>query len=118
MSGLVVDTSFTALRVVRELGQIIQSQGCPRIIVSDNGTELVSNAILGWQEELGIEWHYIAPGKPMQKRLSRRVLERAPIRQSQRCRPDHQGMEDRLQHQPTTHEPQRAHTGRVRNTRR
>ena len=64
--GLVVDTSLTALRVVRELGQIIESRGCPRMIVSDNGTEFTSNAILAWQEELGIEWHYIAPGKPMQ----------------------------------------------------
>jgi putative transposase len=63
---LVVDTSLTALRVVRELGQIIESRGCPRMVVSDNGTELTSNAILAWQEERGIEWHYIAPGKPMQ----------------------------------------------------
>ena len=36
------------------------------MIVSDNGTEFTSNAILAWQEELGIEWHYITPGKPMQ----------------------------------------------------
>jgi transposase InsO family protein len=36
------------------------------MIVSDNGTEFTSNAILDWQEELGIEWHYVAPGKPMQ----------------------------------------------------
>jgi putative transposase len=64
--GLVVDTSLTALRVVRELGQIIESRGCLRMIVSDNGTEFTSNAILAWQEEFGIEWHYIAPGKPMQ----------------------------------------------------
>ena len=36
------------------------------MIVSDNGTELTSNAILAWQQERGVEWHYIAPGKPMQ----------------------------------------------------
>jgi len=36
------------------------------MIVSDNGTELTSNAMLAWQEEHAIEWHYIAPGKPMQ----------------------------------------------------
>ena len=36
------------------------------MIVSDNGTELTSNAILAWQQEHGVEWHYIAPGKPMQ----------------------------------------------------
>lgn len=30
------------------------------------GTELTSNAILSWQEDRKVEWHYIAPGKPMQ----------------------------------------------------
>ncbi len=50
--GLIVDTSLTALHVARELGQIIESRGCPRMIVSDNGTES-SNAILAWHEERG-----------------------------------------------------------------
>jgi putative transposase len=36
------------------------------MIVSDNGTELTSHAVLRWVEEIGIEWHYIAPGKPVQ----------------------------------------------------
>jgi AhpD family alkylhydroperoxidase len=36
------------------------------MIVSDNGTELMSNAILAWSAEMGVEWHYIMPGKPMQ----------------------------------------------------
>jgi len=31
-----------------------------------SGTELTSNAILKWQEDRRVEWHYIAPGKPMQ----------------------------------------------------
>ena len=35
-------------------------------IVSDNCTELTSNAILKWCTEHKVEWHYIAPGKPMQ----------------------------------------------------
>lgn len=30
------------------------------------GTELTSNAVLAWCSEIGVEWHYIAPGKPMQ----------------------------------------------------
>lgn len=33
------------------------------------GTEFTSNAMLGWQQENGVEWHYIAPGKPMQNGL-------------------------------------------------
>jgi putative transposase len=36
------------------------------MIVSDNGTELTSRAILQWQEDNSVEWHYIAPGKPTQ----------------------------------------------------
>ena len=37
-----------------------------RWIVSDHGTEFTSNAILSWAGEQRVEWHYIAPGKPMQ----------------------------------------------------
>lgn len=64
--GLVADTSLTGPRVARELDRIVEHRGCPCMIVSDNGTEFTSNAILAWQEQRGVEWHYIAPGKPMQ----------------------------------------------------
>jgi putative transposase len=30
------------------------------------GTELTSNAILAWTGQTGVNWHYIAPGKPVQ----------------------------------------------------
>lgn len=36
------------------------------MIVSDHGTELTSNAILARSKDHRVEWHYIAPGKPMQ----------------------------------------------------
>jgi putative transposase len=36
------------------------------MIVSDNSTGLTCNAMLKWTAENGVEWHYIAPGKPMQ----------------------------------------------------
>lgn len=36
------------------------------MIVSDNRTELSSNAILKWCVEHKVKWHDIAPGKPMQ----------------------------------------------------
>jgi putative transposase len=60
------DTSISGRRVARELTAIIQRRGKPALIVSDNGTEFTSNAMLAWAEEHRIEWHYIAPGKPMQ----------------------------------------------------
>jgi transposase InsO family protein len=34
--------------------------------VSDNGTELTGMTVLRWCQEMRIEWHYIAPGKPTQ----------------------------------------------------
>lgn len=62
----VPDTSISGRRVVRELTDLIALRGKPGMIVSDNGTELTSNAVLAWCGELAVEWHYIAPGKPMQ----------------------------------------------------
>jgi len=41
---MVVDTSLTGLRVARELDRIAERRGYPIMIVSDNGTELTSNA--------------------------------------------------------------------------
>jgi len=60
------DTSISGRRAVRELTALIERRVRPGMIVSDNGTELTSNAILKWYAEHKIEWHYIAPGKPMQ----------------------------------------------------
>lgn len=60
------DTSISGRRVARELAALIERRGKPGMIVSDNGTELTSNAILTFATERKIEWHYIAPGKPMQ----------------------------------------------------
>jgi len=64
--ALVADTSLSGARMVRELNTLIAKRGKPRTIVSDNGTELTSMAVLKWCQDTGIEWHYIAPGKPMQ----------------------------------------------------
>ncbi len=65
----IVDTSLSGIRVARELDLIAERRGQPCMVVSDNGTELTSNAILKWQEDRQVEWHYIAPGKPMQNGL-------------------------------------------------
>jgi putative transposase len=64
--GLVADTSLSGLRVARELDRIIEERGKPRMIVSDNGSEFTSNAILQWAARTKVDWHYIAPGKPIQ----------------------------------------------------
>jgi len=64
--GLVADTSLSGARAVRELDKLIRLYGKPGTIVSDNGSELTSRAILDWQNKTGVNWHYIAPGKPTQ----------------------------------------------------
>jgi putative transposase len=64
--ALVADTSLPGIRVVRELDALVASRGRPAMIVSDNGTELTSMAMLRWSQEHQVEWHYIAPGKPTQ----------------------------------------------------
>src|SRR5258707_2854564 len=65
--ALVADTSIGGRRVARELDAIIGWRGKPATIVSDNGTGLTSNAILGWAHQRKNGRHYIAPGKPQQK---------------------------------------------------
>lgn len=64
--ALVPDTSISGLRVTRELDRALELRGIPKTIVSDNGTEFTSMAILKWVQNNGIDWHYIQPGKPTQ----------------------------------------------------
>ena len=64
--ALVADTSLSGLRVARELDAVAAARGLPEAVVSDNGTELTSTAILAWSQARGVGWHYIAPGKPQQ----------------------------------------------------
>lgn len=61
-----VDSSIAGTRVVRELDRLIAMRGRPSLIVSDNGTEFTSNAVLSWSDQRQLAWHYIAPGKPFQ----------------------------------------------------
>ncbi|WP_156944557.1 IS3 family transposase [Bradyrhizobium sp. Ec3.3] len=64
--ALVADTSLSGSRVARELDRLVIERGKPKMVVSDNGSELTSNAILTWADQSRVAWHYIAPGKPMQ----------------------------------------------------
>lgn len=63
---LIADFSFSGERVARELSALIRIYGRPACIVSDNGTEFTSKAMLRWQDESKVEWHFIDPGKPQQ----------------------------------------------------
>lgn len=63
---MIADTSISGARVARELDALVRIYGKPACIVSDNGTEFTSKAVLKWADEDGVEWHYIDPGKPQQ----------------------------------------------------
>jgi len=64
--GAIPDTSIPGRRVAREMTAIVERNGKPKMIVSDNGTEFTCNAMLAWCRDNNIDWHFIAPGKPMQ----------------------------------------------------
>lgn len=56
--AFVVATSLARSRVARELDHMIALSGKPQAVVSDDGTELTSSAILRpWQGRS--EWHYM-----------------------------------------------------------
>ena len=54
--AVVADVSLSGRRVARELDRLIAWRGTPKAIVSDNGTELTSNAILFWTDD----WHRVS----------------------------------------------------------
>jgi len=101
-------------------------RGRPAMVVSDNGTELTGMAVLRWCVQARIEWHYIAPGKPTQKRLRRELQRSAARRTAQRdavhvARPGPRpagGLAERLQRGPTTQLARRPDTQRVRRSQR
>src|SRR5262245_30335052 len=64
--ALIPDTSLSGLRVARKLDALIARRGRPKSCVSDICTELTSKAILNWSRTRGVDWHYIAPGRPQQ----------------------------------------------------
>ena len=45
-------------RMARELDALIARRGRPATIVSDNGTEMTSRAMLEWTNRTGVDWHY------------------------------------------------------------
>jgi len=59
---------ISGVRVVAREPEAIGERGSryPSIAVDDSGTELNSSAMLKWRQDRAVEWHSIAPGKPMQ----------------------------------------------------
>jgi len=60
------DYGFTGERVTRILDILSISRGLPDTIMSDNGPEFQSKAVIRWTARNRVNWHYIQPGKPNQ----------------------------------------------------
>src|SRR5215213_1299409 len=52
----IADTSISGQRVARELTTLVAWRGKPELIVSDNGTEVTSTAMLAWTGEHQVAW--------------------------------------------------------------
>jgi len=109
-------------RVARELDAIIARRGRPLTLVSDNGTEFTSMAILRWSQDRGIDWQYIAPGKPIQNAFIEsfngsfgdECLKRDAVLVTGASRRTDRRMEGGLQHSSTTLLAGQHHAQRVR----
>jgi putative transposase len=60
------DTSISGVRVVRLLEELATIRGLPQTLVSDNGPEFTSRAMLTWAQHRSVTPHFIDPGKPTQ----------------------------------------------------
>jgi hypothetical protein len=76
--ALVVDTSISGRRAARALDAIVAARSKPLMIVSDNGTELTSHAILRWQEERGIGWQCLPAAHQPRRSGPERVCSPVP----------------------------------------
>jgi putative transposase len=52
--GLIADTSLSGRRVARELDAMAAIRGYPAAVLSDNGTELTSIAVLAWSQDRAV----------------------------------------------------------------
>ena len=63
---LMADTSISSARVDRELDAPVRVNEKPACIVSDNGTEFTTRAILRWANHIVVDRRSIDPGNPQQ----------------------------------------------------
>lgn len=72
----VPDTSICSKQLVLDLTDLIAGRGKPGMIVSDNRTEMISNAALEWCGTAKINRHYTASGKTTQNEFVESFNER------------------------------------------
>lgn len=63
---MTVDTTIASRRVVEILDRLIELNGKPQYLRSDNGPEFISHSLLDWCHRNRIQHQFIQPGKPTQ----------------------------------------------------
>lgn len=58
--------SFPSVKVIQVMERLIEFQGKPDAIRTDNGSEFIAGVFKAWCKEQEIDIKYIQPGKPMQ----------------------------------------------------
>ena len=61
-----VGSGITGERVIRTLEWLKETRGLPGMLVTDNGPEFTSRAMLVWSKPAGVKLHFIDPGRPVQ----------------------------------------------------
>jgi putative transposase len=70
--GIYISTSIPAKHLTTQLEQMIELNGKPQRIRTDNGPEFTSKHFQLWLQENSIQWQPIQPGKPQQNALVER----------------------------------------------
>jgi putative transposase len=60
-----IEFSFPSRRVIDVLERLARERGLPELIVVDNGSEFISQAMDEWAFRRGVKFHFIRPGKPV-----------------------------------------------------
>jgi putative transposase len=63
---IMMETSLTSKRLIRELDKLIGWRGSPMELRMDNGPELISQELADWAQRRNIKLKFIEKGKPYQ----------------------------------------------------
>jgi len=69
---IAIDHSISVRKVIKILEVVIEENGKPRGIRTDNGPEFASIIFQNWLERKGIEWVRIQKGKPQHNAIVER----------------------------------------------
>ena len=68
--AIMTERSITAEDVVEQLAYLFKVHGEPEFLRSDNGPELIANAVKEWLATFGVKTLYIEPGSPWENAYS------------------------------------------------